>query len=100
MRTIEDTSIEPMVGYGATWECWDGDTFVATHLLEFGVGVQGEAIEGVPGSTTTAPAIGYNIPATFTSTVPEVEPGWYRLRVNYLDRGESHVNLLMVQVAG
>lgn len=98
IRTVEGTSVEPVVGYGATWECWTGDPFVATHLLEFGASFQGMAIEGSPGSTTTVPGIAHDIPATFTSTVPDVHPGWYRLRVDYLDQGERSVNLLMVEV--
>lgn len=64
-----------LTGYGSTWQCWDGDDWVATHLLVH----DGETTAGEPGGTTTVPGIGYVLPNSFAIVIPEVPPGWYRI---------------------
>lgn len=69
-----------ITGYGSTWQCWNGTTWVDTHLLVHGYGgVIGRTEGGAPGLTTTVPAIGIAVPDTFMVTVPDVAPGWYRI---------------------
>ncbi len=72
-----------IVGWGAAWQCWNGTEWVGTHLLEFGWDSGGSVVPGVPGATTTIPAIGYQVPQRddFVVTIPDVPPGWYRLAV-------------------
>ncbi len=66
-----------VTGYGSTWQCWNGSEWVGTHLLVH----SGETLAGQPGATTTVPAIELLIPKSFSVVVPEVAPGWYRIRV-------------------
>jgi hypothetical protein len=72
-----------MAPWGAAWECWNGSEWVGTHLLEFGMSRGGSVVPGVPGATTTMPAIGYGVPQRddFYVILPNVPPGWYRLSV-------------------
>ena len=70
---------EEIVGWGASWECWNGTEWVATHLLEHGIGGPGAVVPGTPGQTTTMPANAIRVPATFQITIPDVPPGWYRI---------------------
>ncbi|MFH1103769.1 MAG: hypothetical protein V1757_02315 [Actinomycetota bacterium] len=70
---------EELVGWGASWECWNGAEWVATHLLEHGLNDPGRVVPGTPGQTTTMPAIGYRVPRVFQISIPAVPPGWYRI---------------------
>ena len=92
-----------MVGWGADWQCWDGRTWVSTHLLEQSPsGGGGRIVERSPGVTVTIPAIGYGLPFTFTLTIPDVPPGWYRIHEDFgaRDRGESGGYLAVEVAAG
>lgn len=66
-----------ITGYGSDWQCWNGTGWVGTHLLVH----DGETLSGEPGGTTTVPAIGIRIPDEFSIGVPDVAPGWYRIKV-------------------
>lgn len=79
---------QELVGWGATWECWNGDEWVATHLLEHG-GSQ-RVVPGVPGQPTTMPLLGIPVPGSFSITIPDVAPGWYRISERGADVG-GHV---------
>jgi hypothetical protein len=85
VRLVIDAELEDrvMAPWGAAWECWNGSEWVGTHLLGFGQAYGGMVAPGVPGATTTIPAIGYPVPqvADFFVTIPNVPPGWYRLSV-------------------
>ncbi len=39
---------------------------------------------GKPGVTTTYGGVAVWVPATFLITIPDVPPGWYRLRVDVM----------------
>lgn len=81
-----------MVGAGATWQCWDGAAWVATHqILRDGYGSSGGApvaIEVTPGATITIPAIGLNVPNDYPIRIPAVPPGTYRIIDQAEGRGE------------
>jgi hypothetical protein len=62
--------------YGARWECWTGSEWVNTHLLAY----NGETLGGDPSVSTTVPAIGRGLPDAFEVIVPDVRPGWYRIK--------------------
>ena len=70
-------------GAGATWQCWDGTAWVATHqILRDGYGGGGDrpvTLELTPGATTTIPAIGLNVPNSYPILIPMVPPGTYRI---------------------
>lgn len=92
-----------LVGWGADWQCWDGRTWVSTHVLEQSPsGGGGRIVERSPGVTVTIPAIGYGLPFTFTLTIPDVPLGWYRIHEDFgaRDRGESGGYLALEVVAG
>ena len=85
VRLVIDAAPEDrvMAPWGAGWECWNGSDWVGTHLLGFGMSQGGIVAPGVPGATTTMPASGAQVPQRddFFVTIPNVPPGWYRLRV-------------------
>ena len=92
-----------MVGWGADWQCWDGSGWVSTHLLEQTPGDGGGSIvERSPGVTVTIPAIGYFAPFTFSVTIPDVPPGWYRISetIGVHNQGETIGYLAVEVVAG
>ena len=91
---------DDLAGWGGRWECWTGTEWVATHQIEHGRRdtMPGAALEVVPGTITTMPAIGYRIPETFTITIPDVPPGWYRLREGIASRGGMVVGYIAVEV--
>lgn len=70
-------------GAAAAWQCWDGTTWVATHqMLRDGYGGGGDrpvTLEVTAGATTTVPAIGLNVPNSYSILIPDVPPGTYRI---------------------
>lgn len=89
-----------VAGWGGLWECWNGIEWVATHQIEHGrtPATPGAALAIEPGTFTTMPAIGYLIPDTFTITIPEVPPGWYRIREGVYGGGDVAVGYITVEV--
>jgi hypothetical protein len=68
-------------GSGVQWACWNGTAWVGTHMLDlFG----GRVFPGKPGVTTTYGGVAVWVPATFLITIPDLPPGWYRLRVDVM----------------
>jgi len=86
--------------WGGSWECWTGTEWVATHQIEHGrtEADPGAALPIHPAAITTMPAIGYPIPDTFQITIPDVPPGWYRIREEISTKGETVVGYLAVEV--
>ena len=98
--SLNEPGEHDITGYGSTWQCWDGASWVDTHLLIHGLdGRFGDAQEGTPGVTTTVPAVGYAVPADFGTTVPDVVPGWYRIRALLLTAdGETLFGTVAIEV--
>lgn len=75
------------------WQCWNGVEWVDTHQI---------TRDGItrfvpPGETTTSLGSLSLFPGDFTIEIPEVPPGWYRIRdLVYLDGGVN--GYLMVEV--
>jgi hypothetical protein len=53
-------------------------------MLALGWGAGGPVYPGKPGATTTYGGVAVWVPATFFITIPDVPPGWYRLRVDVM----------------
>lgn len=94
------TKPDDLAGWGGLWECWTGTGWKATHQIVNGhrSGIPGAVLEIEPGTIATMPAIGYRIPDTFTITIPDVPPGWYRLREEIGGRGGMVVGYVAVEV--
>lgn len=88
----EDIIDRAITGYGSSWQCWNGRTWVSTHLVVH----NGEPIVGRPGVTTTVPAVGMPVPNGYSIVIPDVKPGWYRIEagVSVPGTGDSPEHLV------
>jgi len=67
-------------GLSASWECWDGNAWVETHLIARAFNGYGpDAIDLSTESTIVLPDIGLVIPNSHQIAIPDVAPGLYRL---------------------
>jgi hypothetical protein len=66
-------------GAGASWQCWNGTEWIATHqvIKNYGGGARTSKVE--PGATTAVEAIGLPIPNSYPIHIPNVAPGTYRI---------------------
>jgi hypothetical protein len=78
---------EDYTGSWVGWECWNGSGWVMTHIMELGWESGGRVVPGEPGVTWTVAGVDYRTPNEFWFTVPNVPPGWYRLRVDVFGGG-------------
>jgi len=68
-------------GAGASWECWNGDTWVETHILvrAFNESTQPNVIDLSANTDVGIPDIGLSVPNSYQVLIPQVTPGTYRI---------------------
>jgi hypothetical protein len=89
-----DGRAEDYTGSWVGWECWNGSGWVTTHIMELGWESGGRVVPGEPGVTWTVAGVAYRTPNEFWLTVPNVPPGWYRLRVDVFGSGSLAVEVV------
>jgi hypothetical protein len=67
-------------GLGASWECWDGNSWVQTHVIIRGWDVQPATIIDLSVDSTIAIIdVGLPVPNSHQIIIPSVNPGLYRI---------------------
>ena len=68
-------------GAGMSWECWNGVTWVETHILVpgFNESTQPRVIDVSADSDVGIPDIGLTVPNAYQVLIPQVAPGTYRI---------------------
>jgi len=68
-------------GAGASWECWDGTSWIETHIVvrAFNVSAQPSVIDLSDDADAAIPDIGLLVPNSYQILVPNVTPGNYRI---------------------
>ena len=89
-------------GAGASWECWDGNSWVKTHILvrAFGDASQPAVIDLSEDENFGIPDIGLLIPNSYQIIVPNVSPGTYRITDYLFGAGTSLTAHVEVEVLG
>ncbi len=98
----DDASTDYIGGAGASWECWNGNEWVATHIVvrAFNESSPAEVIDLAEDTNYGVPDIGLTLPNSFTILIPDVPPGTYRI-TDYLYGGpEQLVANVTVEVSG
>lgn len=64
-----------------SWECWNGDSWVETHILVrgFNESAQPSVIDLSTDEDVGVPDIGLNLPNSYDVLIPGVAPGTYRI---------------------
>lgn len=68
-------------GAGMSWEWWNGDKWVKTHILvrAFNESTQPSVIDLSTGEDVGVPDIGLTVPNSYEVLIPQVAPGTYRI---------------------
>jgi hypothetical protein len=66
-------------GVGASWECWSGDRWVATHILVRAIEDWEPSVIDLSDPSEEVIDIGLLIPNSYQVLIPEVAPGTYRI---------------------
>jgi hypothetical protein len=92
---------DALSGVDAVWQCWDGSTWVTTHVVYRGVeGLAGQTIPVNSEFQIRVPSIGLPVGVGYPIVIPEVDPGTYRIGDEViLDEG-SLSGFVIVEVAG
>ena len=92
----------PVTGASATWQCWNGERWVDTHLLMkdgYGPGGRSGVVLIEPEMMIQVPAIGIRTPSSRTIEIPNVDPGMYRIADTVAIEGTQVVGYVIVEVA-
>jgi hypothetical protein len=67
-------------GVGASWDCWSGDRWVATHILVRAIEDWESSVIDLSDPKEEVIDIGLLIPNSYQVLIPDVAPGSYRIR--------------------
>jgi hypothetical protein len=88
-----------ITGVGATWECWDGESWTQTHVIARAFNESPPAVYDSSG-TVAIPDIGLVVPHSHEILIPEVGAGTYRLTDLIYSDGEELTGHVIVEVTG
>jgi hypothetical protein len=76
-----DLPRDAVIGVEAEWQCWDGSTWVTTHIVYRGFGDNaGQTIPVNSEFQIMVPSIGLALDESYPIVIPQVTPGTYRIR--------------------
>jgi hypothetical protein len=94
-----DLPSDAVVGVDAEWQCWDGSTWVTTHIVYRGFGDNaGQTIPVNSNFQIQVPSIGLALDQGYPIVIPQVAPGTYRIRDEVLASGERVSGFALVEV--
>ncbi|HUG32932.1 MAG TPA: hypothetical protein VMM14_08570, partial [Acidimicrobiia bacterium] len=99
--TVDGSSFgdEASIGVDASWQCWDGSEWATTHIIYRGFGDKpGETIAVNPDFQIQVPDIALWLDHGYSISIPQVEPGTYRIEDDILVAGESVSGFVFVEV--
>ena len=87
-------------GAGASWECWNGDRWVETHVLvrAFNKSTQPSVIDLSADTDTGIPDIGLIVPSSYQVLIPQVAPGTYRITDRIFGPGPTLTGHILFEV--
>lgn len=87
-------------GVGASWDCWSGDRWVATHILVRAIEDWEPSVIDLSGPREEVIDIGLPIPNSYRVLIPDVVPGTYRIRDGLFGFEMSLTAFEIVEVVG
>jgi hypothetical protein len=94
-----DLPNDAVVGVDAEWECWDGSSWVTTHIVYRGFGDNaGQTIPVNAEFQIRVPSIGLALDEGYPIVIPQVTPGTFRVEDAALADGDTINGFAIVEV--
>ena len=92
---------DALSGVDAAWQCWDGSTWVTTHIVYRGVeGLAGQTIPVNSEFQIRVPSIGLPLGVAYPIVIPDVDPGIYRIGDDVILDAGPVSGFVVVEVTG